>query len=206
MGGAAISSIPDIGIMIMHHGFKDSFKAMRGLWGMNSEIMRKINRGELHNAGEALEMALNSRSLALADVGDIFGNRFAFERSLHNSTNVFMFMNGLNMWNTIMKETTGLMVSNNIAKLSKEYLKTGKLSQKNKQRLASAGIDPDVLKKIGENINKYGETKNGFILPNTDLWKDTLAVRRFRTALTEDTSRTIVTPGAGDRAIRSCYT
>jgi hypothetical protein len=201
MGGAAISSIPDIGIMIMHHGFKDSFKAMRGLWGMNSEIMRKINRGELHNAGEALEMALNSRSLALADVGDIFGNRFAFERSLHNSTNVFMFMNGLNMWNTIMKETTGLMVSNNIAKLSKEYLKTGKLSQKNKQRLASAGIDPDVLKKIGENINKYGETKNGFILPNTDLWKDTLAVRRFRTALTEDTSRTIVTPGAGDRAL-----
>tara|TARA_R100001082_G_scaffold110995_1_gene92780 strand:- start:1227 stop:4388 length:3162 start_codon:yes stop_codon:yes gene_type:complete len=201
MGGAAISSIPDIGIMIMHHGFKDSFKAMRGLWGMNSEIMRKMNRGELHNAGEALEMALNSRSLALADVGDIFGNRFAFERSLHNSTNVFMFMNGLNMWNTIMKETTGLMVSNNIAKLSKEYLKTGKLSQKNKQRLASVGIDPDVLKKIGENINKYGETKNGFILPNTDLWKDTLAVRRFRTALTEDTSRTIVTPGAGDRAL-----
>ena len=176
MGGAAISSIPDIGIMIMHHGFKDSFQAMRGLWGMNSEIIRKMNRSELHNAGEALEMALNSRSLALADVGDIFGNRFAFEKSLHNSTNVFMFMNGLNMWNTIMKETTGLMVSNKISSIAKKYVKTGKLSQLDKQRLANVGIDPDMLKRIGNNVNKHGENKNGFLLPNTDKWNDPRAV------------------------------
>lgn len=201
MGGAAISSIPDIGIMIMHHGFKDSFQAMRGLWGMNSEIIRKMNRSELHNSGEALEMALNSRSLALADVGDIFGNRFAFEKSLHNSTNVFMFMNGLNMWNTIMKETTGLMVSNKISSIAKKYVKTGKLSQLDKQRLANVGIDPDMLKRIGNNVNKHGENKNGFLLPNTDKWNDPRAVTHFRVALTEDVSRTIVTPGSGDRAL-----
>ena len=201
MGGATISSIPDIGIMVMHHGLKDTFKAMHSLWGMNSQIIRQMNRGELHSAGEALEMSLSSRALALADVGDIFGNRFAFERSLHNATNVFMFMNGLNMWNTIMKETTGLMVSNNIGKLAKQFVKTGKISQKDKQRLASSGIDPDMLKRIGNQINKHGETEKGFILPNTDKWDDAFAVKSFRTSLTEDTSRTIVTPGAGDRAL-----
>jgi polyhydroxyalkanoate synthesis regulator phasin len=210
MGGAAISSVPDVGIMIMHYGLKDTFKAAKGLWGMNSQIIRGMNRGELHSAGEALEMSLSSRALALADVGDIFGNRFAFEKSLHNSTNVFMFMNGLNMWNTIMKETTGLMVSNNISRLAKNYVKTGKLSQKDLQRLSSSGIDPDMLARIGRHVNKYGETKKGFILPNTDSWGSTVngkfipdsqAVRHFRMSLTEDTSRTIVTPGAGDRAL-----
>ena len=210
MGGAAISSIPDVGIMIMHYGLKDTFKSAKGLWGMNSQVIRAMNRGELHSAGEALEMSLNARALALADVGDIFGNRFAFERSLHNSTNLFMFMNGLNMWNTIMKETAGLMVSNNISKLAKEYIKTGKLSQKDKQRLASSGIDPDMLGRIGRHVEKHGDTQKGFILPNTDSWGTTVngtfipdaqAVKHFRMSLTEDTSRTIVTPGAGDRAL-----
>tara|TARA_R110001606_G_scaffold139003_1_gene277419 strand:- start:369 stop:1811 length:1443 start_codon:yes stop_codon:yes gene_type:complete len=210
MGGAAISSIPDVGIMIMHYGLKDTFKSAKGLWGMNSQVIRTMNRGELHSAGEALEMSLNARALALADVGDIFGNRFAFERSLHNSTNLFMFMNGLNMWNTIMKETAGLMVSNNISRLAKEYIKTGKLSQKNKQRLASSGIDPDMLRRIGKHVEKHGDTQKGLILPNTDSWGTTVngtfipdaqAVKHFRMSLTEDTSRTIVTPGAGDRAL-----
>ena len=210
MGGAAISSIPDVGIMIMHYGLKDTFKSAKGLWGMNSQVIRAMNRGELHSAGEALEMSLNARALALADVGDIFGNRFAFEKSLHNSTNLFMFMNGLNMWNTIMKETAGLMVSNNISRLAKEYIKTGKLSQKDKQRLASSGIDPDMLGRIGKHVEKHGDTQKGFILPNTDSWGTTVngtfipdaqAVKHFRMSLTEDTSRTIVTPGAGDRAL-----
>ena len=100
-----------------------------------------------------------------------------------------------------MKETTGLMVSNKISSIAKKYIKTGKLSQLDKQRLANVGIDPDMLKRIGNNVNKHGENKNGFLLPNTDKWNDPRAVTHFRVALTEDVSRTIVTPGSGDRAL-----
>lgn len=137
MGGATLSSIPDIGIMVMNHGLKPTFDALHSLWFKKGhKIIEKMNRKEAQYAAEALEMELNYRALSMADVGDIFGNRFGWERSLHNATNIFMFMNGLNIYNTIMKETTGLLVSNNI---SREALKvatsnTGyKLTKKIKQ-------------------------------------------------------------------------
>jgi hypothetical protein len=205
MGGATLSSIPDIGIMVMNHGLKPTFDALHSLWFKKGhKIIEKMNRKEAQYAAEALEMELNYRALSMADVGDIFGNRFGWERSLHNATNIFMFMNGLNIYNTIMKETTGLLVSNNI---SREALKvatsnTGyKLTKKNQARLNAVGLDSVMLERIGKQVKIHYEDVDGFIMPNTDKWTDSAAVTAFRAALKMDINKTIITPGAGDRAL-----
>ena len=152
MGGATLSSLPDAGLVIMRHGLKDFINSFHSLWikkgGLN-ETLRKMNRIETQNVGQALELQLSVRQMALADVGDIFSNRTKFETALHNSTNVMMLLNGLNVWNTFAKETTSLLASNKIAKLAEKYL-TKPLSPNEVSSLAMSGIDLKTLKKIGK--------------------------------------------------------
>ena len=201
MGGATLSSIPDIGIMIMNHGLKPTLDAFHSLWFKKGhKLIEKMNRKEAQYAAEALEMELNHRALSMSDTGDIFGNRFGWENSLHNATNIFMFMNGLNIYNTIQKETAGLLVSNGISKDSLKILSGKSLSKKQSARNNAVGLDTVMLERIGKQVKEHHENIDGFILPNTDLWTDSAAVTAFRSALKMDINKTIITPGAGDRA------
>ena len=207
MGGATLSSLPDAGLVIMRHGLKDFMNSFHSLWikksGLN-ETLRKMNRIETQNVGQALELQLSVRQMALADVGDIFSNRTKFETALHNSTNVMMLLNGLNVWNTFAKETTSLLASNKIAKLAEKYL-TKPLSPNEVSSLAMSGIDLKTLKKIGKEIQINKEVIDGQYIVNTDKWKDANAVFAFRNALNLEIGRTIITPGSGDRALWTSY-
>ena len=50
-------------------------------------------------------------------------------------------------------------------------------------------------------IRQHGQRVDGEWVPNTALWEDQLLARKFRNALNQSVERTIITPGAGDRAL-----
>jgi hypothetical protein len=154
---------------------------------------------EAKQAGIAVDAALGLRANAFSDVGDLFGSRFAMERALNSSTGVFFLINGLNYWNQAMKEFTSNIVALRMTSaIMQDYQRLNRLDR---QKLLANGIDGNEAFQMQQLIRRHGQQVDGEWLPNTALWENQKLARKFRNALNQSVERTIITPGAGDRAL-----
>lgn len=201
MGQAAISSLPDLGMVIMRHGFDDFMDGFKAIHSKNSEIsraLRMMNKKELSSVAQGLEAVQGGRQMATADKGDLFSNRTKFEDVLHKSTNLMMLLNGLNAWNSYAKELVSWLVSQDIIKLA---LTKKPLSSKDLKKINMSGVNLSMLKRIQKQVDLHGiKTELGHIA-NTEKWSDPQAIFAFRNVLNLEITRTIITPGTGDRAL-----
>jgi len=217
LGGVFLSQLPDIARPIMTEGVERTFRAgLVPLFKKNAFI--KLSRKEAGKAGTALDMELGTRALAFAEIGDIFGHRTAFERSLTTSSGIFSIANLLNPWNAMIKGWVGTIVSDRIleqamkvrrhrlqlraANLEVEKV-SSKIQRNERGKLGRSGLDDDDLEAIAIQFERYGQTEEGVRLPNTELWdsEGLAALARFRNALGADVDRIIVTPGVADRPL-----
>jgi len=202
MGGATVSSIPDVVRVVMVEGFQNAYgKGFKRAFRDQAKILRTLKDRELNQSGVAADAVLGLRSQAMSDVGDIFGNRTAAERFLNQSASVMFFINGLNMWNQFLKEFAGGVTT---LRMTEAIMNPwGKLSRADKEKLLKNGIDQQMHMRMQMLIKKHGEQVDGEWLPNTELWGAAGQTERltFRTALNQNVDRIIITPGAGDRAL-----
>ena len=200
MGGATVSSIPDLARVVMVEGFKNSYgKGLRAAFRENARLLKLLRGRELRQAGVAADAILGLRAHAFADMGDVFGNRFAAERFLNQSTTVMFMLNGLNIWNQTLKEFAGTVTA---LRMSEAIMKPwNTLNKADKEKLLKNGIDQQMHRRMFMQIDRHGEQVDGEWLPNTDLWTDGPARLKFRAALNQNVERIIITPGAGDRAL-----
>lgn len=200
MGGAVVSSVPDMARTVMVEGLSNTYEyGLRNLFASYSEHLKRLQRKELRHAGVAADATLGLRSAAFSDVGDMFGSRSSFERGLGKSTNAFFIMNGLNYWNQVLKEFAG-----NVSMLSMTKALTtnwAALTRTQKEKLLKNGIDQQDHLRMYNQIRTHGRSVEGNFMPETDKWTDTMMRLKFRTALNQNVDRIIVTPGAGDRAL-----
>lgn len=200
-GGFQQSAIPDLARTVMTEGLVETFGTAGKLYFSKAgKAIRAMNRRELQQAGTALDMVLGTRAMQFADVGDMFGRRYPFERALFRGQGAFFIVNGLHAWNTAMKEMAGAVIGVRILEVTGQVARNV-ATDADLTKLARSGIDPAMARRIAAQGEKYGETIDGVRMPNTDDWDDIEAMRVYRTALQQDADRTIVTPGAGDRAL-----
>lgn len=200
MGGAAVSSIPDIIRPVMVEGLKNVYEhGFRNMFKQNRKLLKRLQLRELRQAGIAVDATLGLRANSFSDIGDLFGSRFAIERALNQSTAVFFMLNGLNYWNQAMKEFTGNIIS--LRMTSAIMTDWTRLSKADRRKLLANGIDANDHARMKKMIENNGEKIDGEWVPNTDYWSDIMMVRKFRNALNQSVDRTIITPGAGDRAL-----
>lgn len=201
MGGATISSIPDISRVVMTEGFQRAYgTAAAHLWGEHRKTLRSMSRKEANRAGVALDMVLGLRALQMADISDVMGRRSQLESALFQGANMMFLANGLNLWNTAMKEWAATAISDRVLEAAGQ-LARGKASKISETKLARSGIDADMAARIQAMAKTHGETIDGVRMPNTSAWTDLGAAKAFREAISQDVERTILTPGAGDRAL-----
>ena len=200
MGGATISSIPDIARPVMVEGFKTVYdKGLRSAFRQHAKTLNSLSKKELRAAGVAADAVLGLRAHAFADMGDVFGNRFAVERFLGQSTGVMFLLNGLNVWNQALKEFAGNVT---MLRMTDSIMKPwNKLSKADKEKLLKNGIDQQMAFRMQASIKKHGQKVDGEWMPNTEAWTDGPARQAFRIALNQNVDRIIITPGAGDRAL-----
>lgn len=200
MGGAAVSSIPDIGRIVMTEGINNFVGTSMRLFHSNaSASIKSMNREMVNEAGEALDMLLSLRALQMADVGSTFGRTSRVQKSMQDMTGPFFLLNGLNTWNTFMKEWAGLVISQRMTKSIRGDW--GKLAKHDRERLLANGIDGPMSGRIKAMMDKHRTTRDGFTFPNVEKWTDLESARTFNNALNQQINRTIVTPGVGDRAL-----
>jgi len=200
MGGAAVSSIPDVIRPIMTEGLKNVYEhGYRHMFKSQRSVIKQMTKKEARQAGIAVDAALGLRANSFSDIGDLFGSRYAMERALNQSTGLFFLMNGLNYWNQAIKEFTSNVISLRMTSAIMKNYQT--LSNADRRKLLANGIDGNDAFRMQQLIRQHGQKVDGEWLPNTALWGDKDMVRKFRNALNQAVDRTIITPGAGDRAL-----
>ena len=97
-GGMTISAIPDMGKIIFQHGMTSTFRD--GFLPLVRNIKAvKLAGEEVKAAGTALDMVLDSRVMAIADITDDFGRHSKFERGLTALSSKFGVVSLMAPWN-----------------------------------------------------------------------------------------------------------
>lgn len=202
MGGAAVSSLPDIARPIMTEGLNAFFgTGLKALLSAQRKEIIKLNRQQIREVGEALDMTLSMRAFAMADTGSTFGRMSPLERSVKNIQVPFFLLNGLNIWTTVMKEFSGLIISNRMLKAVGKDWQT--LPIADRDRLLANGIDGPMASRINSmmQVDGFFNQVGSFKFPVLGAWTDTGAADAFKRALNQQINRTIVTPNTGEKAL-----
>jgi hypothetical protein len=199
MGMMTVRAIPDLARPIMVHGLTSTFA--NGFAPLVRGAFRgtiKMARQEVKDAGTALDIVLDSRSRALADLFDDWQRGTRLERVIDATTNKFGLVSLMAPWNAAMKQFTGIMVINQVLKAT-EAVMNGTATAKQIRNLAADGIDENMARLIWQHYNDGGGgVHKGMYLPNTENWSGPTAMtarNAFRAAIVRDVDRTIVTPG-----------
>lgn len=199
MGGAMVSSIPDVARTVMVEGLSTTYeKGFRAMFDEQGRILKAMTRDELNKAAVGVDAVLGLRAHAFSDMGDLFGSRYTVERSLNQATGAFFLINGLNLWNQALKEFAGNVT---MLRMTDSIMKPwSKISAADKEKLLKNGIGQQDHMRMQSLIKQHGEQINGQWVPNTDAWDPVMRLK-FRNALNQNVERIIITPGAGDRAL-----
>ena len=200
MGSAVVSSVPDVARLVMVEGMETAYgRGFATLISDQAKTIKKLGQRERDQAAIAVDATLGLRSYAMSDIGDIFGSRFGVERKLNQATGMFFFFNGMNLWNQALKEIAGNMT---MLRMTESIMKPwSKLTNSEKNKLLKNGIDQQDHSRMQLQIKNHGQQEGKEWLPNTELWQDPMMRQKFRNALNQNVERTIITPGAGDRAL-----
>lgn len=199
MGMMTTSAIPDLGRPVMVHGFQRVF-------GDGVKPLIRDFRGyqlaadEVKRASAGLDMILDSRAMALADIGDDYGRQTKFERGLKAAADKFGVVALMAPWNAAMRQFAGVVTSQALIDGVNAVAK-GAADGKTIEKLAMSGIDEGRARMIAAQLAEHGEARGELVLANSEAWTDRAAVESFRAAIIKDVDRIIVTPGIGDRPL-----
>lgn len=193
LGGMTISAIPDMGKVVFTHGLTSTFRDGFVPMVRNFKAFRAAAE-EVKMAGTALDMVLDSRTIALADITGDFGRHSRLERGLQAASSRFGVVSLMAPWNAAMKQFSGLVTMTNLIKAA-ERVAAGAPAKGDVRKLASAGINEDLAVRIRDQFRAHGNSEDGIYLAGGQNWTDRQALEAFRAAVVRDVDRIIVTPG-----------
>jgi len=193
LGGMTLSALPDMAKVVFTHGLTSTFRDGFVPMVRNFKAFR-AGAGEVKMAGTALDMNLDSRTMAMADITDDFGRHSKFERGLSALSSKFGVVSLMAPWNAVLKQFAGLVTMTNVLRSSQRLAK-GLASESEIRRLASSGIDLDLARAITRQFEAHGEVTDGVWLAQSGKWTDRSAMDAIRAAVVRDVDRIIVTPG-----------
>ncbi|PVE25435.1 hypothetical protein DC522_05945 [Microvirga sp. KLBC 81] len=197
LGGAAISSIPDIAGSVFRWGFTtvlgDAYRPfVKGLLGASDGW--KQAKSQYRAMGIATEMALATRSRAINDISAVYRPESRLERVLQAGAEASQVLNLQAPWTDFTKTVAAITSGNEIFRATKA-LAEGKASAKQIENLAASGIDEHMAQRIWKSFVDGGEIVDGVYLPNTADWKDRAARLAFEGAVSREADIVVVTPG-----------
>lgn len=199
LGSVVVSSIPDVGRVVMEEGLIRSFGPLLRDAATGFKAIRMAKR-EAQLAGTALDVVLGTRAKAIYDLGEQYQSISSFERSIDFAANKFGIVNLLSPWNTALKSWTSVVAGTRILQTVRKVADGVELSPREVEKLARSGIDREAAERIARQAEHF-EDNGAALLANTEDWTDPFAVDTFRNALLADVDRTIVTPGVGDAPV-----
>lgn len=196
MGGVTISSLPDVARPVMRYGlirtFRDGFIPL-----VTNLKAFKMSAREARQAGVGIDAITSQRANSLFEVLDDLGRGSKFERGVEFLSGKQGLVALFNYWTDGMKQLTGAIANARLMDSIMDVVENTNPSGKSIKFLAEVGIDGPMAQRIADQVRKNagGGKVDGVWLPQTENWKDDIALRGFRAALAREVNNTIVTPG-----------
>ena len=165
MGGAALSSIPDFGRIVMQYELAPMMKGVQSMIDMDT--LRRSGL-ETQLSGSALEYALGMYRLESQ-----VSNNFVAPKLLNSAQHMFYIANGLTPLTIAYKKLSGLVMGHTLIDYSIR-LADGTISQSDRVFVAMHGIDEALARRIAK--APWQRNKEGLILPNTEQWADHIEI------------------------------
>jgi hypothetical protein len=192
LGGVVASSFPDVARPIFSNGFSMVFKGGIKPFIRNSKKF-KLAGEEAKRAGTALDVELNTRLNAMADLNEPYARGTKLERGIEGLSNVAGRVFMISQWNSFSKRFAGNITQSRIFQNA-----LGEVKEET-EYMRALGISPAAQRKIAQQFKKYGEREDDLFIANTDKWTDREARETFRAAMSKEIDKTIVTPAPGER-------
>ncbi|WP_271896332.1 hypothetical protein [Candidatus Phyllobacterium onerii] len=193
LGGMTISAFPDLGKIVFNHGLTSTFRDGFIPLITNFNAVRLAGE-EVKLAGTALDMVLDSRAMAMADITDTYGRHSRIERGIDELTHKYGVVSLMAPWNAAIKQFSGLVTMTNILNAAERVAK-GMPEGKDVSKLAAGGIDSDLAERIAKEFATHGDKQGNVMLAKAADWGDREAREAFRTAVVREVDRIVVTPG-----------
>jgi len=199
LGGVTVSSLPDLGRLILDNGLQRFTKTVFNSAAHAS--LSKMSRVEMKRMVAALEIHSggNARLFADAEYGE-FASNSKYLESLNWGETKFFQATLLPYYNQLLKTTSAMMTAGRMYDASK-LLRAGKpLTDSSLKRLYHIGMDDDMITRIGQMIDDTPNSivEDDVILLNHADWTDREAAEFVQHALIRDANQTILTPQSGD--------
>lgn len=195
LGGVTVSSLPDLGRVLMVHGMTGLVKD--GLVPLISNLKAvKMSVKEARMAGAVTERILNTRMATWAELTDPYSFNSPFERFMDNTAAGFSKLNMLTYWNDFQKSFASIVTQNRVLRNVGGMSGLGK---REKAYMAYLGIDEGMAERIARQFDRHGSIETGGVrVAGTERWDDEWARRVYRAAINKDIDTTIVTKGIAD--------
>lgn len=194
LGQMTVSAMSDSANIIIQNGLAPFSKSLMHFIG-NGFKQSKLGRQQMTKMSVGLDMYRSGRIRAFADLDelDATGKFFELQDSLVDKFGKLTLMD---RWNSFHKQFTGIMsmdhVINNAMKMNK-----GTLGKTQISKMARAGIDADMAKRIEKQFKKHGATEDNFKIANIERWTDEEAALSFKVSILKSVDWTINTPTQG---------
>ncbi len=207
LGRAGLSSLPELGMIIMQHASKQGPLGWQNIGGTLASLKDLkalgLSAKEVQLAGEALDMVLGMAHNRMYE--DYLRNPFVKGVSKLNEQGkrAFYTMNGLAPITQITKMMTGVLGQHTLVERCIKLVK-GTLDQEGIELLSRYGLVMRDAKKIkrlfDDGVIETSESGN-LIVSNTEAWGDVnqALVRKFRGALNTMTRNTIINATPADK-------
>lgn len=193
VGGMTVSAIPDIGRIIFAHGLTSTFRD--GFIPLVRNFRRfRLAAEEVKMAGTALDMVLDSRVMALAEITEDYGRHSKFERFVSAASSQFGMVSLMAPWNASLKQFAGMVTMTNILRAA-ERVRVWQHTDDDIRKLAAAGIDGEMANRIAQQFKAFGDVQDGIAIAAGINWNDRQALEAFRAAVVREVDKIIVTPG-----------
>jgi hypothetical protein len=195
LGKMVASSLTDMGGLVMKNGYTRIYKDLVVDLMSNWKAIN-MSKSQLRELGVGLDMILNTKARAVANIQDDFLRSSKYERALGAVSDRFGLVTGMAAWNTIMKTSAGMLTMNRLDRALKGHV-TGKITNRDATWLNHLGIDGGTARAIAAQIEKHGGKEGAQHLPNVSKWDSEYSFLSeiYRSALNKDVDSTIVTPG-----------
>ena len=221
----AVASLPDIANLALREGIADTFRPYFSILSNQTPAIRlavQNNAAFVKEAGQALDMVLNSRALAITDLSDIHGRYTLFERGLDNLHAFGFVANLMSPWTAFMKQWAGVVVQHNLERRLKSWA-DGTLPAMELAELRARGITDDMRDRFLAQMSQHGERVadsdqplaqvgasanpgtaianvrgGGLFLPNAFNWTDDVTRREFAAVVGDLVNRIVVTPSKAE--------
>lgn len=195
MGMVTVSSIPDVGRVVMRYGLTRSMKDGFLPFVTNMKRMQ-LSKREAKWAGVGIEALTNARMNNLMDIMDDIGRGTKFEQGVERLSGVQGIVAGFNFWTDALKQITASIANVKAMDSIMDVVEGTNKVKGAVEFLAQNGIDEDIARRIFKEVQNGGAEKiDGVWVPNTESWTDPLAVRSFRAMVAREANNVIITPG-----------